>query len=128
MPEKETLQDLDLDEYKYDFVNEEKHVFRTEPGLTEEVVRQISALKDEPEWMLEFRLKALKIYYSNPMPKWGGDLSDLDRVLDEIYYDVRPQDKMEHSWDSRRKPFILYMEWTSKGLSEVRHRRVAGIS
>jgi len=49
MPEKDTLQDLGLDEYKYGFVDEEKHVFRTEPGLSEEVVRQVSAQKDEPD-------------------------------------------------------------------------------
>ncbi len=78
MPENETLQDLGLDEYKYHFVDEEKHVFRTQRGLTEDVVRQISAQKNEPEWMLEFRLKALEIYYSKPMPTWGGDLSDLE--------------------------------------------------
>jgi len=99
MPKNEVVQGLGLDQYKYHFVDEEKHVFRTQPGLNEEVVRQISHLKDEPEWMLEFRLKALKVYESKPMPKWGGDLEKLDRVLDEIYYYVRPQDRMEHSWD-----------------------------
>jgi Fe-S cluster assembly protein SufB len=125
MPEKETLQDLDLDEYKYDFVNEEKHVFRTEPGLTEEVVRQISALKDEPEWMLEFRLKALKIYNSKPMPKWGGDLSDLDRVLDEIYYYVRPQDKMEHSWDD--VPEDIKTTFERLGIPEAEQKILAGV-
>ena len=68
MPKNETVQDLGLDEYKYHFVDEETHVFRTQPGLNEEVVRQVSAQKDEPEWMLEFRLKALEIYESKPMP------------------------------------------------------------
>ncbi|HSG46873.1 MAG TPA: M14 family zinc carboxypeptidase [Longimicrobiales bacterium] len=71
MPQNEVIQGLDLDEYKYGFADEEKHVFRTQPGLREDVVRQISAQKDEPEWMLEFRLKALKIYESKPMPTWG---------------------------------------------------------
>ena len=99
MPENENLQELGLEEYKYGFSDEEKHVFRTQPGLTEEVVRQISGMKDEPEWMLAFRLKALEIYNAKPMPTWGGDLSDLDRVLDDIYFYVRPQDKMEHSWE-----------------------------
>ena len=52
MPDNELVKDLGLDEYKYHFVDEEKHVFRTQPGLNEEVVRQISAIKEEPEWML----------------------------------------------------------------------------
>ena len=69
MPEKEALQDLDLDEHKYDFVDEEKHVFRTQPGLTEEVVRQVSALKDEPEWIVlgpQIRFAEYLRYPSDP--------------------------------------------------------------
>ena len=82
MPDNETVTDLGLDEYKYDFVTDEKPLFKAEKGLSEELVRQISAHKDEPEWMLEFRLKALETFYSKPMPDWGGDLSTLD--LDEV--------------------------------------------
>jgi Fe-S cluster assembly protein SufB len=125
MPENETLQDLGLDEYKYHFVDEEKHVFRTQPGLTEEVVRQISAQKEEPEWMLEFRLKGLEIYNSKPMPKWGGDLSDLDRVLDDIYYYVRPQDKMEHSWDD--VPENIKTTFERLGIPEAEQKILAGV-
>ena len=98
MPQNETIQDLGLDQYKYDFVTEGQPVYRAQKGLSEEVVRQISAHKDEPEWMLEFRLKALEIYNSKPMPKWGGDLDGLEQVLDEIYFYVRPQDRMGHTW------------------------------
>jgi Fe-S cluster assembly protein SufB len=125
MPDNETLQDLGLNEYKYDFVDEEKHVFRTQPGLTEEVVRQISAQKDEPEWMLEFRLKGLEIYKSKPMPTWGGDLSDLDRVLDEIYYYVRPQEKMEHSWDD--VPEDIKTTFERLGIPEAEQKILAGV-
>ncbi|HAD75260.1 MAG TPA: Fe-S cluster assembly protein SufB, partial [Gemmatimonadetes bacterium] len=90
MPENELVEGLGLDEYQYGFIDNEEHVFRTRPGLSEEVVRQISKHKEEPEWMLEFRLKALKIYESKPMPTWGGDLSDLEATLDEIYFYVKP--------------------------------------
>ena len=99
MPENETIQDLGLDEYKYDFVTDAEPVFRAEKGLSEKIVRQISAHKEEAEWMLDLRLKALEIYESKPMPKWGGDLTGLEDVLDEIYFYVRPQDRMEHSWE-----------------------------
>jgi Fe-S cluster assembly protein SufB len=125
MPKNEVVQRLDLDEYKYGFIDEEKHVFRTQPGLSEEVVRQISAKKGEPEWMLDFRLKALEIYESKPMPKWGGDLSDLERVLDEIYFYVRPQDKMEHSWDD--VPADIKTTFERLGIPEAEQKILAGV-
>lgn len=125
MPQNEVVQGLGLDEYKYGFMDEEKHVFRTQPGLSEEVVRQISAQKDEPEWMLELRLKALKIYESKPMPQWGGDLSDLERVLDEIYFYVRPQDRMEHSWDD--VPENIKTTFERLGIPEAEQKILAGV-
>jgi len=98
MPQNEAIKDLGLDEYKYHFLTDEKPVFKTQKGLNEEVVRQISAHKDEPEWMLEFRLKALEIFYSKPMPDWGGDLTRLD--LDDIYYYLKsPEADNARSWD-----------------------------
>jgi len=125
MPENDTIKDLDLDEYKYDFVTEGKPVFRAEKGLSEEVVRQISAHKDEPEWMLDFRLKALEVYNSKPMPKWGGDLSDLERVLDEIYFYVRPQDQMERSWDD--VPDEIKETFEKRGIPEAERKVLAGV-
>ncbi|MFH1766080.1 MAG: Fe-S cluster assembly protein SufB [Gemmatimonadota bacterium] len=125
MPENETLQDLGLEEYKYHFVDEEKHVFRTQPGLNEEVVRQVSAQKNEPEWMLKFRLKGLEIYNSKPMPTWGGDLSDLERVLGEIYFYVRPQEKMEHSWDD--VPDNIKTTFERLGIPEAEQKILAGV-
>jgi Fe-S cluster assembly protein SufB len=125
MPQNETIQGLGLDEYKYDFVDKEKHIFRTKPGLNEEVVRQISAQKGEPEWMLQLRLKALEIYYSKPMPTWGGDLSNLERVLDEIYFYVRPQDRMEHSWDD--VPEDIKTTFERLGIPEAEQKILAGV-
>ena len=48
-------------------------IFRSERGLTENIVTEISKMKEEPQWMLDFRLKALKLFYKMPMPQWGGD-------------------------------------------------------
>jgi Fe-S cluster assembly protein SufB len=125
MPQNEVIQNLELDEYKYGFVDEEKHVFRTQPGLSEEVVRQISAQKDEPDWMLDFRLKALKIYEAKPMPDWGGDLSNLQETLDEIYFYVRPQDRMEHSWDD--VPANIKETFEKLGIPEAEQKVLAGV-
>ncbi|MGW8265247.1 MAG: Fe-S cluster assembly protein SufB [Longimicrobiales bacterium] len=125
MPKNEVVQGLGLDEYKYNFVDAEKHVFRTQPGLNEAVVRQISAQKGEPEWMLEFRLKSLGVYQSKPMPRWGGNLDDLERVLDEIYFYVRPQDRMEHSWDD--VPEDIKNTFERLGIPEAERKILAGV-
>jgi len=125
MSQNEVVKDLGLDEYKYHFVDEEKHVFRTQPGLSEEVVRQISAQKEEPEWMLELRLKALEIYFSKPMPRWGGDLSGLEDVLKEIYFYVRPQDRMEHSWED--VPENIKDTFERLGIPEAEQKVLAGV-
>jgi Fe-S cluster assembly protein SufB len=66
-------------------------------GLDEDVVRAISALKNEPEWMLQRRLKALKLFERQPMPTWGADLSDID--FDNIKYFVRSTEAKVTSWD-----------------------------
>ena len=125
MPENETIQDLGLDEYKYDFVTDAEPVFRAQKGLSEEVVRQISAHKEEPEWMLNLRLKALEIYESKPMPTWGGDLTSLEDVLDEIYFYVRPQDRMEHSWED--VPDEIKETFEKLGIPEAERKVLAGV-
>ena len=123
MPQNETIAELELDQYKYGFVTEDKPVFKSQKGLNEQVVRQISAHKEEPEWMLEFRLKALKIFESKPMPDWGGDLSQLD--LDQIYFYIRPQDRMERSWDD--VPEEIKDTFEKLGIPEAERKVLAGV-
>ena len=125
MPQNETIQDLQLDEYKYDFVTDAEPVYRARKGLSEEVVREISAYKEEPEWMLNSRLKALQVYESKPMPTWGGNLSELDAVLDEIYFYVRPQDRMEHSWED--VPEEIKDTFEKLGIPEAERKILAGV-
>ena len=125
MPQNETIQDLQLDEYKYDFVTDAEPVYRAPKGLSEEVVREISAYKEEPEWMLNSRLKALQVYKSKPMPTWGGNLSELDAVLDEIYFYVRPQDRMEHSWED--VPEEIKDTFEKLGIPEAERKVLAGV-
>jgi Fe-S cluster assembly protein SufB len=125
MPKHELVESLGLDNYKYDFVDEEKSVFRTKPGLSADVVRQISGHKGEPQWMLDFRLKALDVYESKPMPRWGGDLSGLEAVLDEIYFYVRPQEQMERSWDD--VPDNIKKTFERLGIPEAERKILAGV-
>lgn len=67
-------------------------------GLSEAVVRDISAKKSEPEWMLDYRLKALRLFGKKPMPTWGSDLTGID--FDNIKYFVRSTEKQATSWSS----------------------------
>ena len=125
MPKNETITDLGLDDYKYGFVTEDKPVFKAQKGLSEEVVRQISAHKGEPEWMLNFRLKALKIYERKPMPRWGGDLTTLEETMDEIYFYLKPQEKMERSWDD--VPDEIKKTFDRLGIPEAEKKILAGV-
>ena len=125
MPQNETIESLGLDQYKYGFVTKDKPVFKAQRGLNEEVVRQISAHKEEPEWMLNFRLKALEIYRSKPMPTWGGDLSQLDAVLDDLYYYIKPADRMQYSWED--VPPEIKETFERLGIPEAERRVLAGL-
>jgi Fe-S cluster assembly protein SufB len=125
MPQNEAVSGLGLEQYKYGFVTTDKPVFKAQKGLSEEVVRQISAHKGEPEWMLEFRLKALEIFRSKPMPTWGGDLTQLDATLDEIYYYIRPQERMERSWDD--VPQEIKDTFEKLGIPEAERKVLAGV-
>lgn len=125
MPNNELVEVLDLDQYKYDFRTDDKPVFRTDPGLSEDVVRAISAHKEEPEWMLEFRLKAYQLYLRKPMPAWGADLSDLENVLDQIYYYVRPQDRMKNNWED--VPDNIKNTFDKLGIPEAEQKVLAGV-
>jgi len=123
MPRNDTIAGLKLDEYKYDFTTEAKPVYKAQKGLSEKIVRQISAHKEEPQWMLEFRLKALEIYYAKPMPTWGGDLDGLN--MDEIYFYLKPQDQMERSWDD--VPESIKNTFERLGIPEAERKILAGV-
>jgi len=112
-----------LGEYQYGFTDPDISVFKTEKGLNEGVVRQISTIKNEPEWMLEFRLKALKHYMQRPMPNWGADISDLD--LENIIYYVRPSDMSSKSWDD--VPENIKDTFDKLGIPEAEQKFLAGV-
>jgi Fe-S cluster assembly protein SufB len=91
------MQDFNINRSDYDRINKEKLKFRSDLGLNEEVVRLISKDKNEPTWMLNKRLEALKIFFELKMPKWGPDLTDLD--LSKIHYYLKPDAKKNaRSW------------------------------
>ena len=81
------------DEYRerYGFNDSFEYKFKTQKGLSEDIVREISAMKNEPEWMLEKRLIGYKQFLAKPTPQWGGNLNEID--YNDIYYYLKPTDK-----------------------------------
>jgi len=114
----------DIGDYKYGFHDKDVSIFRSKRGLTEEIVREISNMKQEPEWMLEYRLKALETFYTKPMPQWGGDLGDLD--FDEITYYVKPSEATQKSWDE--VPEEIKATFDKLGIPEAEQKYLAGVS
>ncbi len=122
-----SLTDVNLgvspDKYKYGFHDPETAVFKPKKGLSKEVVMQISEHKQEPQWMREFRLRALEIFFKKPMPNWGPDLSALD--FDDIYYYVKPADKQVRSWDD--VPENIKKTFDRLGIPEAERKFLAGV-
>ena len=118
-------EDLQLGTYKYGWHDDAKPVFEPKKGLSEDVVREISALKDEPKWMLDLRLKAYRHFMLRPMPTWGGDLSQI--IFDDIYYFVRSTEKQASSWDEL--PEEIRNTYDRLGIPEAEKQRlIAGVA
>ena len=87
---------LDLkNEYEYGFHDEDVSVYKTEKGLNEETVRMISKIKNEPEWMLDLRLKAYHSFVEQKNPNWGPDLSQIN--FDDYTYYIKPSDRQQQN-------------------------------
>jgi Fe-S cluster assembly protein SufB len=116
-----------IGDYRHGFHDtEENYVFKSDKGLTEEIVARISAMKDEPEWMREFRLKAYELFASRPMPTWGDSklLGEID--FSDIHYYVKSTDKTERSWDD--VPEDIKRTFDRLGIPEAERKFLAGVS
>jgi len=123
MSDLQTLERIGEQE-KYDFKDpEDKYIFKGRKGLDAEVVRQISKMKEEPQWMLDYRLKALAHYQKRPTPTWGPDLEPLD--FDDIYYYVKPMEKQEKDWDS--VPDDIKNTFNKLGIPEAEQKFLSGV-
>jgi Fe-S cluster assembly protein SufB len=114
-------------EYKYGFhMDEEDYAFKSERGLTREIVMRISRMKNEPEWMLKFRLNALDIFLKKPMPTWGNTemLSEID--FENIYYFVRATEKQGRDWEE--VPDKIKMTFDRLGIPEAERKFLAGVT
>jgi Fe-S cluster assembly protein SufB len=127
-PEKTLTQDEQIDalgRYSFGWADSDAAGAAAKRGLSEEVVRDISAKKNEPEWMLEFRLKALAMFDKKPMPNWGSDLSGID--FDNIKYFVRSSEKQAATWDDL--PDDIKSTYDKLGIPEAEKQRlVSGVA
>ena len=114
-----------LDRYKFGWADSDAAGESARRGLSEEVVRDISAKKNEPEWMLDLRLKGLKLFGRKPMPGWGSDLSGID--FGNIKYFVRSTEKQAASWDEL--PADIKNTYDKLGIPEAEKQRlIAGVA
>jgi Fe-S cluster assembly protein SufB len=114
---------VDIGEYQYGFRDEEDYVFKSGRGLTRATVEEISTMKDEPDWMRDFRLKALEHFQKRPMPNWGADLSGID--FDDIFYYIRPAEKQGKTWEE--VPEYIKNTFEKLGIPEAERKFLAGV-
>src|SRR5687767_15075118 len=114
---------VDNDRSRFDFKDEIVYLTETKRGLTHDTVREISALKEEPEWMLEFRLRAYEHFLKRPMPMWTDGLDRID--FDKIMYYRKPSEREEKSWED--VPDQIKATFERLGIPEAERKFLAGV-
>ncbi|MCL5973984.1 MAG: Fe-S cluster assembly protein SufB [Ferrimicrobium sp.] len=117
--------ELDLGRYKLGWSDVENYVFKPKKGLSREIVEEMSRIKGEPEWMRNFRLKALAHFMRRPMAPWFAvNMPDLD--FDDIYYYVKPTDHQVDNWD--QLPQNMKDTWDKLGIPEAERKYLGGVT
>ena len=112
------------EDYKYGFKDKDVSIIKTDIGLNEDIIRQISKLKNEPEWMLQYRLNSYKAFLKLPLPEFGPDLSSLD--YDTYTYFTRLANKESQSWEE--VPETVKNTFDKLGIPEAEQKYLAGVS
>ena len=118
--------DIDLGKYQLGWSDAEDYVFKPQKGLNEDVIRAMSKMKGEPEWMLAFRLKAYQRFLRKPIPTWGGGgaLNDID--FDDIYYYIKPMEGQANDWDM--VPEGIKSTYEKLGIPQAERKYLAGVT
>ncbi len=122
-----TTVDIDLGAYQLGWHDsQDDYIFKPEKGLTEQLIRDMSEMKGEPEWMLDFRLRSYKRFLAKPTPQWGGAgiLNDID--YDDIYYYIKPTAGQEKDWDM--VPDSIKDTYEKLGIPEAERKYLAGVT
>ena len=115
---------IDLGKYKLGWSDEEDYVYKPQRGLNEDIIREMSMLKKEPEWMLDFRLRSYEIFKRKPMPNWGGDMSEI--FFDDIYYYIKPTEGQVDAWEEL--PDSVKDTYEKLGIPEAERKYLAGVT
>ena len=118
--------DIDLGAYKLGWHDVEDNEFKPAKGLNESIIRQMSEMKNEPQWMLDFRLKAYQRFLRKPIPQWGGGgaLNDID--FDDIYYYIKPSGGQSKDWDM--VPESIKSTYEKLGIPQAERKYLAGVT
>ena len=119
--------DIDLGKYQLGWSDtEDEYIFKPKKGLNEAIIREMSAMKKEPEWMLAFRLKAYQRFLRKPVPTWGGGghLADID--FDDIYYYIKPMEGQAKDWDM--VPESIKTTYEKLGIPQAERKYLAGVT
>ena len=114
---------VDNDRSRFDFKDELVYLHEAKRGLTRDTVEEISAIKEEPEWMTKFRLRAYEHFLKRPMPLWTDGLDRID--LDKIIYYRKPSDREEKSWDD--VPDQIKATFERLGIPEAERKFLSGV-
>jgi Fe-S cluster assembly protein SufB len=108
---------------RFGWRDEEHYVYKAPKGLNRKIVEEISSYKDEPDWMRQFRLKALEHFQARPTPTWGGNLGQID--WDDIHYFVRASERSQRSWDE--VPEEIKKTFDRLGIPEAERKFLSGV-
>ena len=115
---------VDLSRYQLGWSDEEDYVFKPKKGLNDDIITEMSWLKGEPDWMLDFRLKSHRRFERRPRPTWGGDTTGIN--FDNIYYYIKPTDTLVNDWDM--VPESIKNTYERLGIPEAERKYLAGVT
>jgi Fe-S cluster assembly protein SufB len=115
---------LDLSRYKLGWHDDVDYVFKPKRGLDEAILREMSWMKGEPDWMLQSRLRSLDHFERRPMPHWGGDMSGID--FGNIYYYIKPTEGQVDAWEEL--PEAVKRTYEKLGIPEAERKYLAGVT
>ncbi|MCE2511682.1 MAG: hypothetical protein J4F50_03820 [Acidimicrobiia bacterium] len=115
---------VDLSRYQLGWSDEENYVFKPKKGLNDDIITEMSWLKGEPEWMLDFRIKSHRRFQRRPRPTWGGDTTGIN--FDNIYYYIKPTDTLANDWDM--VPESIKNTYERLGIPEAERKYLAGVT
>jgi len=115
---------VDLGNYALGWSDEEDYVFKPRRGLDADIVREMSFMKKEPEWMLNFRMRSLNRFERRPLPTWGGELGGID--FDNIFYYIKPTEEQVSEWDD--VPDSIKNTYEKLGIPEAERKYLAGVT